>query len=394
MLTTECVALRGCPRGGWRGRVRGRGAPRAKCRARRRAASTGGESLYALESGVPDAHLLLKFAQVEGVDQDALCDAAMELGALSVSFEDARRGGPQEVPIFNEPGQWAAPGARRQLWDAWDVGILVPMDIDVDGFTVALRSALSMSGSFAPAQVESVAQGGWVELVNQTFAPMHVAGNVWVCPAWSKPADVLPSGAVPVVIDPGVAFGTGDHPTTQLCQRWLLGHVHEGDKVLDMGCGSGILAITALAVGGASLAVGVDIDPAAVASSRMNHGLNFEFRGGGRGPGRGDEREWAERFEGMLPGDLEDARRSGRHSDGSFDVVVANILAGPLVELAPLHAAMAKPGTGKVCLSGILAEQLDDVSKVYAQYFNLEAADDAAFESGWARLAGVRKAAK
>jgi ribosomal protein L11 methyltransferase len=262
---------------------------------------------------------------------------------------------------------------------------LVPLDVDVDAFTSALRQILSLPDEFEPVQVESVAQGGWVELVNQTFAPMHVAGPVWVVPAWNDPLDVVPAGATAILIDPGIAFGTGDHATTQLCMRWLLENVEEGDTVLDMGCGSGILGITALVTGGASAAVGVDIDPAAVTSSRTNHGLNWRGREGVT------EREWGERLQVMLPGEFEAGRLNGVYDDGTFDVVVANILAGPLVELAPLHAAMARPGTGKLCLSGILAEQLEDVGNVYAEYFDILPADDNAFEGGWARLEGRRK---
>jgi ribosomal protein L11 methyltransferase len=187
------------------------------------------------------------------------------------------------------------------------------------------------------------------------FAPIRISARLWIVPSWHAAPD---PDALNIRLDPGLAFGTGSHPTTRLCLRWLDQLVRPASSVLDYGCGSGILAIAALKLG-ARAAVGVDVDPAAVAAARENAARN----------------EVAARF---VSSEVALAHPA--------DLVVANILANPLIVLAPVLAAHCRPG-GRIALAGILAPQADAVSAAYAQWFAMAhfAADD-----GWVCLEGVR----
>ena len=189
----------------------------------------------------------------------------------------------------------------------------------------------------------------WVRLTQAQFEPIRISQRLWIVPTWHTPSD---PGALNITLDPGLAFGTGSHPTTRLCLRWLDANIRGGESVLDYGCGSGILAIAALKLGAAS-AAGVDVDAQAVQSSRDNAAAN----------------RVAAHF--FLP---DDAPRQ------QADIVVANILTNPLKLLAPLLASSARPG-GRIVLSGILEEQADDVANLYAQWFDLA---PAIVEDGWA----------
>jgi len=192
------------------------------------------------------------------------------------------------------------------------------------------------------------------------FQPMRFGQRLWIVPSWH--AAPQPE-AVNLLLDPGLAFGTGTHPTTALCLEWLDGQDLNDCTVIDFGCGSGILAIAALLLG-APQAIGTDIDPQALEASRDNAGRN------GIDPAR---------FPVYLPADM---------PQQPAEVVVANILAGPLVSLAPQITALVKAG-GRLALSGILAEQAEEVRVAYADAFDL---DPTAIKDGWVRISGVKRA--
>lgn len=193
----------------------------------------------------------------------------------------------------------------------------------------------------------------------ENFHPMRFGQRLWICPSWR---DVPEPDAVNVMLDPGLAFGTGTHPTTALCLSWLDGLDLQGKTVIDFGCGSGILAIAALKLGAAQ-AIGIDIDPQAIQASRDNAERNGV----------------SDRLSLYLPHE--------QPADLSADVVVANILAGPLRELAPLISVLPKSG-GYLGLSGILASQAESVCEAYEERFTL---DPVAEKEEWCRITGVRR---
>jgi len=204
--------------------------------------------------------------------------------------------------------------------------------------------------------IETVAEQDWVRLTQSQFDPIPISPRLWIVPTWHEAPD---SRAINLKLDPGLAFGTGSHPTTRLCLRWLDDHLAGGETLLDYGCGSGILAIAAAKLGAAQVD-GVDIDTQAVTASRDNATLN----------------DVNARF--GLPGEL---------APGQYDVVVANILTNPLKGMAPLLAGRVRPG-GRLVLSGILAEQADEVMAIYREWFVF---DPPAIDEGWVRLAGVKQ---
>lgn len=251
---------------------------------------------------------------VAPANADTLVDALLEAGAVSVEIGDAYAGTPRECARFNEPGESGAPG-----WALARVLALFDEHADV---SAAIPAAL-VAAEYDAAQeyhVKRVEDQDWVRAVQADFRPVHVSPRVWVVPTWHTPPD---AGAINLIIDPGLAFGTGTHPTTRLCLEWLDLNLRAGHSVLDYGCGSGILAIAAMKLG-ASSATAVDIDPAAVLAARNNAMQN----------------QVAVRVEGA------DCTLSA-----PCDVVVANILANPLKLLAPLLAHATKRG-GRVVLSG------------------------------------------
>jgi ribosomal protein L11 methyltransferase len=206
-------------------------------------------------------------------------------------------------------------------------------------------------------RIETLADNDWVRLTQSQFDPIRISQRLWIVPTWHTPSDPQ---AINIVLDPGLAFGTGSHPTTRLCLHWLDDHIKGGESVLDYGCGSGILAIAALKLG-AARAVGVDVDSQAVSASRdnavANQVANVQF---------------------YLPNDAPQA---------SYDLVVANILTNPLRMLAPLLANATRPG-GQIVLSGILEQQAQDVMNIYQQWFDLNAP---IFEDGWSCLSGRKR---
>ena len=287
---------------------------------------------------------------------EALSEALLELGALSVDLLDADAGTPDEQAIFGEPGE-PPPG----VWQHNRVSALFGDDRDVSAI---LRSAAGNIGltQLPEYRIEALADNDWVRLTQSQFEPIPISPRLWIVPTWHTPSD---PDAINIVLDPGLAFGTGSHPTTRLCLRWMDEHLQGGENVLDYGCGSGILAIAAIKLGAAS-ATGVDVDSQAVQASRDNAIAN-----------RVTEIQF------FLPNACPELCRRDA-PPGSFDLVVANILTNPLRMLAPLLANATRQG-GHIVLSGILEEQAQEVMKIYQQWFDLNAP---IFEDGWTCLSG------
>ena len=290
------------------------------------------------------------------IDTDAkhaevLSETLLELGALSVDLLDADADTPDELAIFGEPGE-PPPG----VWQHNRVSALFDADRDV---AAILRAAAARIGlqDLPEYRIEILEDNDWVRLTQSQFEPIPISPRLWIVPTWHTPSD--PS-AINIVLDPGLAFGTGSHPTTRLCLRWLDANLRGGEHVLDYGCGSGILAIAARKLGAAS-AVGVDVDLQAVIASRDNASANQ-----------------VNNAQFYLP----DATPTGQ-----YDVVIANILTNPLRILAPLLAGATRSG-GRIVLSGILEEQAQDIMNIYRQWFDL---DTPIFEDGWSCLSGVKR---
>ena len=284
---------------------------------------------------------------------ESLSDALMEAGALSVSVEDADLGTDAEQPLFGEPGMVL----EQAAWERSRVVALIDEDVD----HAALVAAAAKAGDLDPApnyQLRSVAEQDWVRLTQSQFEPIHIGKNIWVVPSWHDAPD---PDALILELDPGLAFGTGSHPTTRLCMEWLETHVEAGQSVLDYGCGSGILALIAKKVGGGAV-IGVDIDPQALQSAEFNSERNHCI------------------IDYLLPDDFARAHPAGTR----FDIVVANILSGPLTLMAPMLASRVAAG-GSLVLSGILAAQADTVIAAYAPYIALNIADQL---DGWVALSG------
>lgn len=287
---------------------------------------------------------------VDSKQAEPLSDALMEAGALSVSLEDADAGTEDETPLFGEPDFPTA-----ELWPHSIASVLLDQHADVDAI---IEAAAKQAGVPVPAgyAVETVAEQDWVRLTQSQFDPIPISPRLWIVPTWHDAPD---SSAINLKLDPGLAFGTGSHPTTRLCLLWLDEHLQGGKTLLDYGCGSGILAIAAAKFGAARVD-GVDIDPQAVTASRDNAELN----------------QVAAHF--CLPGEL---------PPGQYDIVVANILTNPLKGMAPLLAGRVRSG-GQLVLSGILSGQAEDVMAVYREWFVF---NPPAINEGWVRLAGIKK---
>ena len=287
---------------------------------------------------------------VDSKTAEPLSDALMDAGALSVALEDADAGTADETPLFGEPDHPTA-----ELWQHSVAVVLFEIDADV---AAILHDAAAAIGVPAPAgyAIETVADEDWVRLTQSQFDPIPISPRLWIVPTWHEAPD---DSAINLKLDPGLAFGTGSHPTTRLCLRWLDDNIKGGETVLDYGCGSGILAIAAMKLGAGST-IGVDIDPQAVVASRDNAQANHVQ---------------AEFF-------VPDGVRLTQ-----YDVVVANILTNPLRALAPLLSNAARSG-GRIVLSGILAEQADEVMRIYAQWFDFA---PAVTEDGWCCLSGVKR---
>lgn len=281
---------------------------------------------------------------------EELSDALLAAGAVAVDVQDAAAGTAAEQPIFAEPGEKLAPG-----WQLNRVSALFAIDAELQ---VAIPQALNDAGvAPMPAfRVERIEDADWVRLSQSQFQPLQITSRLWVVPSWHAAPD---PAAINIMLDPGVAFGTGAHPTTRLCLRWLDNVVTADADVLDYGCGSGILAIAAMKLG-ANRACGIDIDPQAVQAARDN----------------------AEHNDVAASFFVTEAT-----TIGSAQIVVANILANPLIVLAPLLARLTRP-RGRIALSGILSGQAQAVLDTYATHFDMQCA---ATEEDWVLLTGIRR---
>jgi len=285
--------------------------------------------------------------QAEASLAEAFSEALMDVGALSVSIEDADAGTDREKPQFGEPGH-----TNEQLWDQSFVIALFDADADLAVMLAEASAAVGLD-AVPPFRVEEVAEQNWVQLTQSQFDPIHIDDRLWIVPSWH---DAPNPDAINIEMDPGMAFGTGSHPTTRLCLQWLLDAVKPGMSVLDYGCGSGILGIAAAKLG-AGQVLGMDIDEHAVTASRANAERN------------GVTAEWLS---------------SAQQIAGQYDLVVANILTNPLCVLAPGIAARVAPG-GRLALSGVLATQADQVIAAYKPWIALQVGAE---HEGWIRLEG------
>jgi ribosomal protein L11 methyltransferase len=292
--------------------------------------------------------------ETDSAHANVLSDAMLDLGALSADIHDAGAGTEREQPIFGEPGDRAG-----EIWPASEVTALFEADADIPAIMRAVACSAHLD-DLPSYNVSHIEEQDWVRITQSQFGPIQISSRLWIVPSWHESPDL---SAINLLLDPGLAFGTGSHPSTRLCLTWLDENIQGGEDVLDYGCGSGILAIAALKLGAAHVA-GIDIDPIAVAASRENALRNR------------CSKARAQFHIDFLPG-------CQPHSD----IVVANILAKPLIMLAPILSRATKPG-GLIALSGILEEQAGAVMKAYRQWFDMKVVND---HEGWVLLAGTRK---
>lgn len=266
-------------------------------------------------------------------------------GALSVTYEDAA-----DQPLYEPP-----PG-ETPLWQHTVVTGLYEANTDVDALTLTLRQC---HGPVIDAlRVEILEDKDWEREWMTRYRPMQFGENVWIVPSHHRPPD---PDAINILLDPGLAFGTGTHPTTAMCLRWLAEHPPTGQQVVDYGCGSGILAIAAAKLG-AQQVIAVDNDPQALLATSRNAASNQVQ-------------------------DYIECRGVEPPLQTHCDTLLANILAGPLLGLAPRFAELVRPG-GNIVLSGILAEQAETVCRAYNDWFDFQPALQ---QDDWILLNATRK---
>ena len=321
---------------------------------------------------------------------EALSDALLEAGVLSVSVEDADSDTEAEQPLFGEPGT----EPEIQAWQHNRVVALLPDGVDPEQILEQVRVLGGADYLSKDWITRDVPDADWVRLTQSQFGPIQIGERIWIVPSWHRDNPDVPPRAVPaaladagpavtshdapvdtgknaqpnspaadkrpihIELDPGLAFGTGSHPTTHLCLDWLAHHLESGQTVLDYGCGSGILAIAARMLG-AGVTWAVDIDEQAVQSTIQNAQTN------------GVELNAA------LPDGL---------PEGRMQLVIANILSNPLKVLAPMLANRVQPG-GRLVLSGILERQADDVAQAYSPWLSMSVWRA---REGWVCLHGRR----
>lgn len=293
---------------------------------------------------------------------EALSDLLLEAGVLSVSVEDADGDTDAESPLFGEPG--LEPDV--QAWHRNRLVALLPDGLDPALIIEQLRESGLVDYQDDEWSLREVPDADWVRLTQAQFQPIQVGERIWIVPSWHRDNPDIParqdggSTAIHIELDPGLAFGTGSHPTTHLCLEWLSAHLQGGETLLDYGCGSGILAIAAKMLGAGSTHA-VDIDEQAVQSTRYNAQVNKVA------------------LDAMLPDGL---------SDGLYQVVVANILSNPLKVLAPMLSNRVQ-ADGHLVLSGVLERQADEVAQAYAPWLAMSVWQA---RDGWVCLHGRRVA--
>ncbi len=281
---------------------------------------------------------------------EAFSEALMAQGAISVSLEDADAGSLDETPIFGEPTE---PDAG--LWQHCVVSALLNPEHNPANLVGGAANAAGLTET-PTWTAETVDDQDWVRLTQSQFDPIPISPRLWIVPSWHDAPD---GSAINIRLDPGLAFGTGSHPTTRLCLRWLDENIKGGETVLDYGCGSGILAIAAAKLG-ATEVWGIDIDPQAIQAAAYNADIN----------------DVTARF--YTP---------DQAPTTAAQIVIANILTNPLKALAPLLTGLTLPG-GRLVLSGILEQQAESVIQVYDERFKF---DSPVAEDGWVRLCGIKK---
>ena len=287
--------------------------------------------------------------EIERFLAEPLSEALLAAGAASVEVTDADAGSPGEQPVFGEAGAEVTVRWRRARISALLAG-------DVDVATIVGAACAQAGIPVPPYEIERVPEQDWVRATREQFEPVRISNGLWIVPTWHHAPD---RSAINIVLDPGLAFGTGTHPTTRLCLRWLERVIRGGESVIDYGCGSGVLAIAALKLGAAH-ATGIDIDEQALLAARQNAMQNHV-----------------------------DARfQSAADAVGApAQIVVANILAHPLIVLAPLLAQLICP-RGRLALSGLLATQGGEVCAAYRPWFDIGVDKE---EEGWIVLDGTRR---
>lgn len=279
---------------------------------------------------------------------DLLSDLLFDLGALSVSIEDQTAGTEDEEPIFGEPGS--------PIYALWKTNKLTALfDHTLDAAAILQTAMDQLDVSLGDYQLEEITDTDWVRATQSQFNPIKISERLWITPTWHTPPD---ERAIHLILDPGLAFGTGSHPTTRLCLEWLDQQDLQEKTLLDYGCGSGILAIAAVKLGAAKT-VGTDIDPQAIIASQDNakqNSVDIAF---------------------YNPDTLPSSQ---------YDIVIANILTNPLKVLAPALAQRCKP-KAEIVLSGILFDQAEDIIAIYSEWFNISVKK---VEEGWVLIHGYR----
>lgn len=309
----------------------------------------------------------LRVINVEATGKDLstlISDALFEMGALSVSITDSNAGRPEEQPIYAQlpPDTWQ----QASTWQPWEnsrIAALYPESSDVEGVVMTIATHFNLpSTPTMRIQVDTFDEktpDHWVRKVQESFQPILLEGVRISFPWHPRREDIID-----VRIEPGLAFGTGEHPTTQMCATWLTHTVAAGTRVLDFGCGSGVLAILATLLAENVTAVGVDIDPAAVDVARRNAALND------------------------VTGQTLFIVNAEQQENDLYDIVVANILARPLKQLASHLVSQIKPG-GYIVLSGLITTQAPQIVEWYSQFG--VTLYDAQVSSGWVMIVGCKR---
>ena len=284
----------------------------------------------------------------EEKDIDLLSEALETRGALSIFIQDKNLNNSDEELIFGEPHS-----GPNKFWATNQIQALFNDSVDIKEIQDEL--ILNFQDIDFKFTASSVSETDWVKLSQSQFKPICIKNRINIVPSWHK---INNPKLINIILDPGLAFGTGAHPTTHLCTEWLIDNVSKEKKVLDYGCGSGILAIAAYKLG-AKMVKGVDIDPQAIIASKEN-------------------------------GNVNECNIDWLNTDEDFkfqtDLLVANILSSALSVLAPLLASYCAP-KGKIALSGILESQENQIKKIYEPWFNFE---KTLKNNGWVCLSGVK----
>ena len=289
--------------------------------------------------------------QVRSDQLELLEQMLLDHGGLSISYLDA-----EDQPVFQkEPGS-------TPLWDKVDLVCLFEQDSNLDSLLFLLQQHPAVEDK-ASLRLEVLAEQAWERSWMSDFKAIKFGKRLWVCPSWQEPPE---PDAINIMLDPGLAFGSGSHATTRLCLQWLEQNISNESYVIDYGCGSGILAIAA-ALLGAHRVIAIDNDPQAITATIDNAQRN-------RIPSGLIETYLPEH----LPGDI---------ASRQADILLANILAEPLMQLAENFSLLVRP-QGQLVLSGILAEQVDPLLEHYKQWFTM---DKAVLSGDWGRLTGNRK---